>query len=52
MGRKTTVWIFQETNRQNLTRENLDLATEKETFWKKLNLFKQRQKQRHKDQLC
>ena len=26
MERKTTVWIFQETNDKNLTRENLDMA--------------------------
>ena len=26
MGRKTIVWIFQATNKQNLTREDLDMA--------------------------
>ena len=26
MGRKTTVWIFQAENKQNFTRENLDMA--------------------------
>ena len=26
MGRKTTVWAFQTTNKQNLTRENLDVT--------------------------
>ena len=26
MGRKITVWIFQATNKQNFTRENLDMA--------------------------
>ena len=27
MGRKITVWIFQATNWQNLTREDLDMTT-------------------------
>ena len=26
MERKTTIWIFQATNKQNLTREDLDIA--------------------------
>ena len=26
MGRNTTVWTFQMTNKRNLTRENLDMA--------------------------
>ena len=26
MGRKTTVWIFQVTNKPNLTRLNLDMS--------------------------
>ena len=26
MGRKTNVWIFQTTNKRNLTREDLDMA--------------------------
>ena len=26
MGRKTTVWIFQATNKRNFTREDLDMA--------------------------
>ena len=26
MGRKTTLWISQATNKQSLTRENLDIA--------------------------
>ena len=26
MGRKTTVWIFQATNKRNLTRKNFDMA--------------------------
>ena len=26
IGRKTTAWIFQATNKRNLTRENLDMA--------------------------
>ena len=26
MGRKTTAWTSQATNKQNLTRENLDVA--------------------------
>ena len=26
MGRKTTAWTFQATNKRNLTRENLDMA--------------------------
>ena len=26
MGRKTTVWIFQATNKQNLTQKDLDMA--------------------------
>ena len=26
IGRKTTVWVFQEINKRNLTRENLDMA--------------------------
>ena len=27
MGRKTTVWIFQEMNYRNIARENLDMLT-------------------------
>ena len=27
MERKTTVWLFQATNRQNLNREDLDTVT-------------------------
>ena len=38
MGRKTTVWIFQVTNWQNLTREDLDMA-EKGKLIETLNLF-------------
>ena len=26
MERKTTVWLFQATNKRNFTRENLDMA--------------------------
>ena len=26
IGRKTNVWTFQETNKRNLTRENMDVA--------------------------
>ena len=26
MGRKTTVWIFQVTNKRNITLENLDMS--------------------------
>ena len=26
MGRKTTIWILQATNKRNLTREDLDMA--------------------------
>ena len=26
IGRKTTAWTFQETNKRNLTQENLDIA--------------------------
>ena len=26
MGRKTTVWTFQATNKRNFTRENLDMT--------------------------
>ena len=26
MGRKTTLWVFQTTNKQHLTWENLDMA--------------------------
>ena len=26
MGRKTTVWTLQTTNKRNLTRENMDIA--------------------------
>ena len=31
LGRKATVWIFQETNKRNLIRANLDMAEKKET---------------------
>ena len=36
MGRKTTIWTFQATSKQNLTRENLDIAKKgkpKERNW-------------------
>ena len=35
---KTTVWTFQATNKQNFTRENLDMP-EKGKPWEKLNVF-------------
>ena len=28
MGKKTTVWIFQATNKRNLTQKDLDMAKE------------------------
>ena len=31
MERKTNVWLFQATNKQNLMRENLDLAKKEKT---------------------
>ena len=38
MGRKTTVWIFQATNKGNLTQEDLDMAKNRKHS-AKLNLF-------------
>ena len=32
MGRKTTLWIFQATNKRSLTRENLDVAKKGKPF--------------------
>ena len=39
IGRKTTVWIFQATDKRNITQENLDMAKKRETIKEKLNLF-------------
>ena len=39
MGSKTTVWEFQVTNRQNLLREDQDMAKKRETLREKLNLI-------------
>ena len=39
IGRKTTVWIFQAPNKQDLIREDLEMAKKKETFREKRNLF-------------
>ena len=39
MERKTTVWIFQATIWQNLTRENMDMATKEKPLKKKMNRF-------------
>ena len=52
MGRKTTVWIFQATNKQNLTQENLDMAKKEKSFEKNWISSNSSTKQRHKDQLC
>ena len=32
MGRKTTIWTFQATNKQNLTRKNLDMTKKGKLF--------------------
>ena len=32
MERKTIAWIFQATNQQNLTRENLDVAKKEKRY--------------------
>ena len=49
MGRKTTVWIFRETSKWNLTQEDLDMATKgkpEERNWISAN---SNTKQRHKN---
>ena len=51
MGRKTTLWTSQTTNKQNLTQENLGMAKKGKT-WERTWIFSDnRTKQRHKDQL-
>ena len=40
MGRKTNVWIFQATNKRNLTLEALETAKKRETLREKMNFFK------------
>ena len=32
MERKTTLWIFQATNKRNLTRKSVDIAKKGKTF--------------------
>ena len=39
IGRKTTEWTFQDTNKRHLTRENLDRVKKGETLKEKLNFF-------------
>ena len=39
MGRKAIVWTFQATDKQILTREDLDMIKKSETSREKLNLF-------------
>ena len=52
MERKTTVWIFQETNKGTLIWEDEDMAKEGEPFKRKRISFKSSKKQHKKDQLC
>ena len=49
MGRKTTVWIFQETNWWDYTQEDQDMAMKGKSQEINSNSSKS---QCHKDQLC
>ena len=51
MGRKEIVWTFQATNKQNLTREDLDNTKERKPLERNWVFYNRRTKQRHKDKL-
>ena len=52
MGRKTFLWIYQAINKQNLTRENLDMDKKWKTLERNRNSSNRSIKQCHKDKLC
>ena len=52
MGQKTTEWIFKAKNKQNLTRENMNMAKKEIRLEKNLISSESSTKQSHKDYLC
>ena len=49
MGRKTTVWTFQKTNKRNPTRDNLDITKKGKPLQRKWMSSNSNTEQRHKD---
>ena len=52
MERKTTVGIFRVTNKQNPSREDLDMAKKEKAKERNSFFSNNSTKQRHKNQLC